>query len=58
MEVDGEYEEEEILLFANFDFLILDDLSESNVDNIDIKVIGVETQNPIIQVNGNIYRGT
>ncbi|XP_053659802.1 uncharacterized protein LOC128708845 [Anopheles marshallii] len=50
---DGDLYEEEITLFADFDICLdMDD------PNLYIKVIGIETETPIIQVNDEVYRGT
>uniref|UniRef100_A0A182VQV8 Transcription factor TFIIIC triple barrel domain-containing protein n=1 Tax=Anopheles minimus TaxID=112268 RepID=A0A182VQV8_9DIPT len=50
---DDDLYEEEITVFADFDICLdVDD------PNLHIKVIGIETENPIIQVNDEVYRGT
>ncbi|XP_052889983.1 uncharacterized protein LOC128298277 [Anopheles moucheti] len=50
---DGDLYEEEITVFADFDICLdMDD------PNLHIKVIGIETETPIIQVNDEVYRGT
>uniref|UniRef100_A0A182MEW3 Transcription factor TFIIIC triple barrel domain-containing protein n=1 Tax=Anopheles culicifacies TaxID=139723 RepID=A0A182MEW3_9DIPT len=51
--LDDDLYEEEITVFADFDICLdVDD------PNLHIKVIGIESENPIIQVNDEVYRGT
>uniref|UniRef100_A0A182R1G7 Transcription factor TFIIIC triple barrel domain-containing protein n=1 Tax=Anopheles funestus TaxID=62324 RepID=A0A182R1G7_ANOFN len=50
---DDDLYEEEITVFADFDICLdMDD------PNLHIKVIGIDTESPIIQVNDEVYRGT
>lgn len=52
---DSEYEEEDFLVFADFKTQIISkDLTD---EKSAIKVIGMETKNPVIEVNGNILKG-
>ncbi|XP_065370356.1 uncharacterized protein LOC135962381 [Calliphora vicina] len=53
---DSEYEEEEFLVFADFKNQIFpEQLSD---ENSAIKIIGVESKNPVAEINGNIFKGT
>lgn len=52
---DSEYEEEELLVFADFkNQLFSTQLSD---ENSAIKIIGVENKHPIAEINGNIFKG-
>lgn len=52
---DSEYEEEEFLVFADFKNQIMpEELSDKNAA---IKIIGIESKNPIAEINGNIFKG-
>lgn len=52
---DSEYEEEEFLVFADFKNQIFpEQLSD---ENSAIKIIGVESKNPVAEINGNIFKG-
>ena len=52
---DSEYEEEEFLVFADFKNQIMpEELSDKNSA---IKIIGIESKNPIAEINGNIFKG-
>lgn len=51
---DSDYEEEEILVFADFKNNILNELEAGNPL---IKIIGIDSENPIAEVNGNIFKG-
>ncbi|XP_062563188.1 uncharacterized protein LOC134226437 [Armigeres subalbatus] len=51
-----EYIEEEMLIFADFEnHLAAEDLSDANIR---VKVIGIDSDNPVIQINDDIYRGS
>ncbi|XP_055839153.1 general transcription factor 3C polypeptide 6 isoform X1 [Episyrphus balteatus] len=52
---DCDYDEEEIIVFADFKNNILNELQTTNPS---IKIIGIDSQNPIAEVNGNIFKGT
>uniref|UniRef100_A0A182N4X0 Transcription factor TFIIIC triple barrel domain-containing protein n=1 Tax=Anopheles dirus TaxID=7168 RepID=A0A182N4X0_9DIPT len=50
---DDDLYDEEITLFADFDLCLdVDD------PNLHIKVVGIDSANPVIQVNDAVYRGT
>ncbi|XP_055839154.1 uncharacterized protein LOC129907105 isoform X2 [Episyrphus balteatus] len=51
---DCDYDEEEIIVFADFKNNILNELQTTNPS---IKIIGIDSQNPIAEVNGNIFKG-
>lgn len=52
---DSEYEEEEFLIFADFKNQIApEQLSD---ENSAIKIIGIESKNPVAEINGNIFKG-
>ncbi|XP_055643210.1 uncharacterized protein LOC129779645 [Toxorhynchites rutilus septentrionalis] len=51
-----DYTEEEMLLYADFEnYLSQEELTDPNVR---VKIVGIESENPIIQVNNDIYKGT
>lgn len=51
-----DYIEEEMLLFADFEkHLTQEELADPNVR---VKVIGIETEHPVIQINNDVYKGT
>ncbi|XP_050071039.1 uncharacterized protein LOC126558990 [Anopheles maculipalpis] len=50
---DDDLYEEEVTLFADFDICL-----EVDDPNLYLKVIGIDTDQPIIQVNDEVYRGT
>ncbi|XP_058446164.1 uncharacterized protein LOC131427197 [Malaya genurostris] len=53
---DDDYIEEEMLLFTDFaNYLTEEELTDSNVR---IKVIGIDTEAPIIQINNDVYEGS
>lgn len=55
-EIEGVYIEEEMLVFADFEsYLTSEELADPNVR---IKVIGIDSENPVIQINDDIYRGS
>lgn len=56
MSDDSDYEEEEYLVFADFKNQILP--KELSDENSAIKIIGIETKNPVAEINGNIFKGT
>lgn len=52
---DDEYEEEEIIVFADFHTKIpFDTLTDPNLV---IKLIGIETEQPMIQINSKVFQG-
>ncbi|XP_035899969.1 uncharacterized protein LOC118506658 [Anopheles stephensi] len=51
--IDDDLYEEEVTLFADFDICL-----EVDDPNAHIKVIGIDTEHPVIQVNEEVYRGT
>ncbi|XP_037037139.1 uncharacterized protein LOC119074897 [Bradysia coprophila] len=53
---DEDYEEEEFLVFLDFQSKIKSETLEKR--NLKIKMIGFETDEPIVQVNNKIFRGT
>lgn len=52
---DGEFEEEEFLVYLDFQTKIKPETLEKQ--NIQIKMIGFETDEPIVQVNNKMFRG-
>ncbi|EAT45353.1 AAEL003390-PA [Aedes aegypti] len=55
-EIDGDYIDEEMLVFADFEtHLAADELTNPDIR---IKVIGIDSDNPVIQINDDIYRGS
>ncbi|XP_058823833.1 uncharacterized protein LOC131684732 isoform X2 [Topomyia yanbarensis] len=53
---DDDYIEEEMILFADFaKYLTEEELTDTNLR---IKVIGIETDAPIIQINNDVYEGS
>uniref|UniRef100_A0A1Q3FA57 Proteinral transcription factor 3c polypeptide 6 n=1 Tax=Culex tarsalis TaxID=7177 RepID=A0A1Q3FA57_CULTA len=55
-DVPEDYIEEEILVFADFEkYLATEELTDPNVR---IKVIGIETESPIVQINNDLYKGS
>lgn len=53
---DSEYEEEEFLVFADFKNQIL--AKELSDEKTAIKIIGIESKNPVAEINGSIFKGT
>ncbi|BFG03907.1 uncharacterized protein DMAD_03030 [Drosophila madeirensis] len=53
---DSEYEETEYLVFADFKNQLPPHLLKH--ENAAIKIIGVESDQPMAEVNGSIYKGT
>jgi len=49
-------DEEEFLVYVDFETLLVPD--EIYDDDTKINIIGIETENPIIQVNRKIFKGT
>ncbi|KAJ6634257.1 General transcription factor 3C polypeptide 6 [Pseudolycoriella hygida] len=52
---DEDLEEEEVLLYLDFQSIIKSDTLQK--PNIEIKMIGFETEEPIVQVNNKMFRG-
>lgn len=52
---DEEYEEEEFLVFLDFQTKIKSEALEKH--NLKIKMIGFDTDEPIVQVNNKVFRG-
>lgn len=52
---DTEYEEEEMYLYADFGSKLPLEIWEDR--NLYVKVIGMDTSEPIIQINGKIFKG-
>lgn len=61
MEVDlqsvdsDEYEEEECLVYVDFETKFLEDQLKD--PNLKMQLIGVNTENPILQVNSKLFKG-
>ncbi|XP_058117324.1 uncharacterized protein LOC131288339 [Anopheles ziemanni] len=54
---EDDFYEEEMMLLVDFDMLLkLED--DPHPGNTHIKMIGLDSENPIIQVNDEVYRGT
>lgn len=52
---DDEFEEIETLVYVDFESNLLEDqISETNLK---MKFIGIDTEQPILQVNNKIFRG-
>lgn len=52
---DDEYEEEEIIVYADFHSKIpFDTLTDPNLN---IKLIGMETDHPLMQINSKVFQG-
>lgn len=52
---DERYETEEFLVYVDLDTKLLDDqLTKSNAK---IKFLGVDTENPIMQLNNQLFKG-
>lgn len=52
---DDEYEEEELLVYLDFELKINSESLEE--PNLKIKMIGFETDEPIVQINNKMFRG-
>lgn len=52
---EDEYEEEEHLVYLNFEAKFLEDQLKDSSLKMDI--IGIDTDNPILQVNSKLFRG-
>lgn len=53
---DDKYELEECFVYVDLDTKLLDDqLSKSNAK---IKFLGIDTENPIMQINNQLFKGT
>lgn len=50
-----EYEEEECLVYLDFDAKFLEDQLKG--PNLKMDIIGIDTDNPVMQVNSKIFRG-
>lgn len=54
-EHDDKYELEECFVYVDLDTKLLDDqLSKSNAK---IKFLGIDTENPIMQINNQLFKG-
>lgn len=54
-EHDDKYELEEYFVYVDLDTKLLDDqLSKSNAK---IKFLGIDTENPIMQINNQLFKG-
>lgn len=52
---DDEYDEEEIIVFADFQTKLS---PEALTDpNLNIKIIGIDTDTPLIQINSKVFQG-
>lgn len=51
---DSDFEEEEIIVFADFKNNILNELEAG--DPL-VKIIGIDSENPIAEINGSIFKG-
>lgn len=49
-----EYEEEELIVYTDFQQSIL---SVEELDNMNIKIIGIEKEHPLIIINSKIFKG-
>lgn len=55
-QVDDRYETEEYFVYVDLDTKLLDDqLSNSNAK---IKFLGIDTENPIMQLNNQLFKGS
>lgn len=52
---DEEFEEEELLLYLDFQSKIKSESLEE--PNLKIKMIGFETDEPVVQINNKMFRG-
>lgn len=52
---DDEYEEEETLIYVDFESNLLEDQISDN--DLKLKLIGIDTEQPILQLNNKIFRG-
>lgn len=51
-----DYEEEECLVYLDFDTKFLED--QLRDPNLKMDIIGIDTENPILQVNSKLFKGT
>ena len=55
VENSDDYEEEEIIIFADFqNKLALETLQDQDLN---IKLVGIDTNEPILQINSKIFKG-
>ncbi|XP_030378981.1 uncharacterized protein LOC115627452 [Scaptodrosophila lebanonensis] len=52
---DSDYEESEYILYADFKNHLAP--QELKRENTAIKIIGIESENPVAEINGNIFKG-
>lgn len=52
---DDEYEEEETLLYVDLDSIL--PTEELQEERINFKVIGIASENPILQINNKLFKG-
>lgn len=52
---DSEYEEEEFLVFADFNNQL--STTELAKEKPSIKIIGLDEKKPLAEINGNMFRG-
>lgn len=52
---DDEYEEEECLVYMDFESKSLDDQLKD--PNLKMNIIGIDTDSPILQVNSKVFKG-
>lgn len=50
-----DYEEEECLVYLDFDTKFLED--QLRDPNLKMDIIGIDTENPILQVNSKLFKG-
>ena len=53
MSSDSEYEEEEFYVFADFENQLL----PREINTYPIKIIGIESDEPVAEINGNVFKG-
>lgn len=53
---DDDYEEEEIIVFADFQTKLTSDALMSD-PNLNVKIIGIDTEAPLIQINSKVFQG-
>ena len=51
----NEYDEEEYIVYVDFEKNLLS--CELSDESFDIKIIGIEAEHPIFDVNGKIFKG-
>lgn len=52
---ENEYEEDETLVYVDFESNLLEDQITNN--DLKMKFIGIDTNHPILQMNNKIFRG-